>query len=112
VIINLSKNAVESGSDSENITISVAGSNGGSLITVADRGPGMNDEALTNALLPFYSTKRTGSGLGLSLCREIVDAHGGRITLRNRREGGLAVSLWLPAEGVAAQPVPAGSAVA
>ncbi|MEM1437421.1 MAG: ATP-binding protein [Pseudomonadota bacterium] len=112
VIINLSKNAVESGSDPENITISVAGSHGGSLITVADRGPGMNDEALTNALLPFYSTKRTGSGLGLSLCREIVDAHGGRITLRNRREGGLAVSLWLPAEGVAAQPVPAGSAVA
>ncbi|MEL6951316.1 MAG: ATP-binding protein [Pseudomonadota bacterium] len=112
VIINLSKNAVESGSDPERITIRVVGSNTGSLITVADRGPGMNDEALTNALLPFYSTKRTGSGLGLSLCREIVDAHGGRITLRNRREGGLAVSLWLPAAGAAAQPVSAGSAVA
>ena len=41
-------------------------------------------------------TKRDGTGLGLALCREIVDAHDGRIRLANREGGGLAVTLWLP----------------
>jgi two-component system, NtrC family, nitrogen regulation sensor histidine kinase NtrY len=66
-------------------------------IDVFDRGTGMNDAVLTNALVPFYSTKRSGTGLGLALAREIAEAHGGRITLGNREGGGLAVTLILPA---------------
>jgi signal transduction histidine kinase len=66
-------------------------------LQVLDRGSGMSEQVLNNALLPFYSTKRSGTGLGLSLCREIAEAHGGRISLANRPDGGLAVSLWLPA---------------
>jgi signal transduction histidine kinase len=65
-------------------------------IDVLDRGSGMNDAVLTNALVPFYSTKRSGTGLGLALAREIAEAHGGRITLANRDGGGLAVTLILP----------------
>jgi signal transduction histidine kinase len=65
-------------------------------IDVLDRGSGMNDAVLTNALVPFYSTKRSGTGLGLALAREIAEAHGGRITLANREGGGLAVSMILP----------------
>lgn len=62
-----------------------------------DRGSGMSDEVLANALLPFYSTKATGSGLGLTLCREIVEAHGGTLDLAHREGGGVVSRIWLPA---------------
>jgi signal transduction histidine kinase len=68
----------------------------GWTIEVADRGSGLSAEVLRDALLPFYSTKPSGTGLGLTLCREIVEAHGGRISLANREGGGAAMTIWLP----------------
>lgn len=65
-------------------------------LEILDRGKGMNEAVLQNALMPFYSTKRNGTGLGLALTREIVEAHGGRVSLQNRREGGLCVAIFLP----------------
>jgi two-component system, NtrC family, nitrogen regulation sensor histidine kinase NtrY len=53
-------------------------------------------DAVRDALLPFYSTKPAGTGLGLTLCREIVEAHGGRLSLANRVGGGALVTVWLP----------------
>ena len=96
VMINLLKNAVESGSEPAEITVAVQHAVPGFRIEVADRGGGLSPEALRDALLPFYSTKPTGSGLGLTLCREIVEAHGGRLSLANRSGGGAVVTLWLP----------------
>jgi nitrogen fixation/metabolism regulation signal transduction histidine kinase len=100
-LINLLKNARESGSGSDDIELAVNVAPGGFTIEVRDRGPGFSATALENALVPFFSTKDTGTGLGLTLCREIVEAHGGRLRIANRQatDGktfGAVVTIWLP----------------
>jgi len=96
VLINLVKNAQEAGSPPEQIVLTIGDDGRSTRVQVLDRGSGMSEAVLHNALLPFYSTKRAGSGLGLSLCREIAEAHGGGLSLANRPDGGLAVTVWLP----------------
>ena len=96
-LLNLIKNAHESGSPSDAVELTLRRLPDQWRIDILDRGCGMSEAVLAQALLPFYSTKRNGTGLGLALCRDIVEAHGGRISLQNRDGGGLAVGLNLPA---------------
>jgi nitrogen fixation/metabolism regulation signal transduction histidine kinase len=97
VLINLLKNAVESGGPADGITLSIAEVPAGAFeIRVEDRGKGMRDDVMKNALLPFFSTKPSGSGLGLPLCREIVEAHGGTLSIRPRAGGGISVICLIP----------------
>jgi len=95
-LLNLLKNAHESGSRAQDVELQIRRAQDAVRIDVMDRGSGMNDAVLTNALVPFYSTKRSGTGLGLALAREIAEAHGGRISLANREGGGLVVTMILP----------------
>jgi len=85
LLVNLVKNAGEARPDGE-VAAGVQRADGGFEVTVRDRGPGMSEEVLKNALLPFYSTKERGTGLGLALCREIVEAHGGRVGVASEPE--------------------------
>ena len=102
-LLNLVKNAHEAGADatppSDEVRVRLLRLPGWTRLEVLDRGPGMNEAVLQNALLPFYSTKRNGTGLGLALTREIVEAHGGRLSLQNRTDGGLCVAVMLPEAG-------------
>lgn len=96
VLVNLLNNAYESDTPAEDVEVMVAESPGGHVIEVLDRGTGMPEAVLKQAMLPFFSTKRTGTGVGLALSREIVEAHGGQLSLANREGGGLIVSCFLP----------------
>ena len=97
VLINLVKNAHESGGPTGEVKVSVKdAADGGFVLTVVDRGRGMDEEVLRRALVPFYTSKPQGTGLGLPLSSEIVEAHGGRLQLDNRAGGGLTVTCRLP----------------
>jgi two-component system sensor kinase FixL len=68
-------------------------------ITVRDHGPGIPAEVLNRIYEPFFTTKRDGLGMGLSICRFIAEAHGGHLQATNLPEGGAALTFRLPVAG-------------
>lgn len=96
VVTNVINNAHEAGSPEDEVEVEIVEEAEGFRINIRDRGSGMPEAVLKQAMLPFFSTKRTGTGVGLALSREIIEAHGGQLTLANRDGGGLTVSCFLP----------------
>ena len=74
---------------------------GNFLICVADRGPGIPEDALANLFEPFWGTKASGMGIGLAVCRTIAAAHRGSLTAANAPTGGAIFCVRLPAAAVA-----------
>lgn len=95
-VANVLKNAREAGSPDDDIELRVTEEAEHFRVDVLDRGSGMAEPVLGQAMLPFFSTKEGGTGVGLALCREVVEGHGGDLVLANREGGGLIVSLTLP----------------
>jgi signal transduction histidine kinase len=102
VVLNLVLNAVEAmGSVEErsrllSISTEPAGT-AGILVAVHDCGPGIDPERLQRVFDPFYTTKPSGLGMGLSICRSIIAAHGGRLWAEAGRPRGTVFQFTLPA---------------
>ncbi|MEO8719461.1 MAG: HAMP domain-containing sensor histidine kinase [Ginsengibacter sp.] len=91
VLINLVVNAKEALKDRPDAKIVLSGSLSEKqkvLLKVADNGSGINEDVLENIFIPFFSTKKTGSGIGLSLCKQIMMLHKGNITVHSIQNEG------------------------
>jgi signal transduction histidine kinase len=105
VILNLIMNAVEAMSDasSRDLLISTGEDiSNGVLVAVQDSGPGLSRESLERLFEPFYTTKPGGMGMGLSICRSIIKAHGGRVWATANVTQGATFHFSLPAYEVTA----------
>lgn len=94
VLINLVRNAADAldGSTNGRIVLSARLDPGRTILSVADNGPGIPQDDLDQVFIPFFTTKRDGSGIGLSLSRQIMTAHGGEIFV-DSSDGGTTVRL-------------------
>jgi signal transduction histidine kinase/ABC-type uncharacterized transport system substrate-binding protein len=100
ILLNLAINAMDAMQDTAPeqrvLVIATRPAGTGVEFAVTDRGSGIAAESVTRLFEPFYTTKAHGMGLGLSIVRSIVDAHGGRVTVEPREGGGTIFTVWLP----------------
>ncbi len=100
VMLNLITNAIEAMSDvddgNRDLRITAGRDDDDVFITVQDSGPGLTQAALERVFEPFYTTKPTGLGVGLSICHSIIKAHSGALWATNADKGGAVFSFTLP----------------
>jgi PAS domain S-box-containing protein len=98
VIQNLCLNAFQALGAGGALTLRARGEGGQVLLEVADNGPGIPEDKLAKIFEPFYTTKETGSGLGLWICKSIVEQHGGSLEAANLKPRGSLFRILMPAE--------------
>ncbi len=101
IIINLFSNALRAAPRGSSVTIKASLGEHGTLIEVTDEGPGISPEALAHIFERFYKGPGGGLGLGLSIVKELVDAHQGRIDVKSQPGKGTSVKVTLPGENEA-----------
>jgi len=89
VFLNIINNAIDAMPRGGTLTIATAAKPSSVLISVADTGSGLPPDSREKVFQPFFSTKNNGTGLGLTLAKNIVEAHGGAIWFENRGEGAM-----------------------
>ncbi|MEQ1955042.1 PAS domain S-box protein [Mesorhizobium sp. CN2-181] len=107
VLINLMRNAMEAMRDCERrelVVRTAADGSGMIIVEVSDTGPGISDEIAAQLFQPFVTSKRGGMGIGLSISKRIVEAHGGELSASRNAEGGATFRFSLPAIEPATQP--------
>lgn len=89
VLVNLVRNALDAMRETANPRLALRGqlNFGRVVISIEDNGPGIDVETLEQIFVPFFTTKRHGNGIGLSLCRQIINAHGGEIAVDSDSDG-------------------------
>jgi two-component system, LuxR family, sensor kinase FixL len=101
VLVNLIRNAIDAmrscSAKNRRLALTVVRTKADIEITVCDSGSGMSDEAEANVFVPFVSTKPTGMGIGLSICRSFVEMHQGRLWFKRNPTAGVTFHLSLPA---------------
>ena len=99
VLLNLVLNAIEAAGAGCAIVVKTLDDSerGVAIIEVADKGPGMKPETLEKIFEQHFTTKTTGSGLGLAMCRDIVQEHGGHLDVNSQPEEGTTFRITLPA---------------
>jgi PAS domain S-box-containing protein len=96
VFINLIKNAIDAMPNGGKITIDSKEANGSLEISFADIGTGISNEILPKIFSPLFTTKAQGMGLGLAICKRIIEAHGGIITVKTAKGKGTTFTVTLP----------------
>ncbi|MFU0842749.1 MAG: histidine kinase [Burkholderia sp.] len=100
LLLNLLKNAMEAVQDCDNrtveLTVKKAEDGGSVLFRIADHGPGIEDSVKSKLFDAFYSTKTTGMGMGLNICRSIMEIHHGRILISDTPGGGATFTFTVP----------------
>ena len=96
MLVNLVLNAIQAIADAGRIDVTLQETSGAAKITVRDNGRGIPPEQLPNIFRPFFTTKGHGTGLGLSLAKRIVEAHGGTIEVSSVVKEGTEFAITLP----------------
>jgi len=113
VVLNLLVNAIDAvghaGATSPLVAITTRLDSGVVELSVCDRGTGIDPGALPSIFNPFFTTKADGLGMGLSISRSIVEAHGGRITAENNASGGATFRCRFPVKEGGEVPAPSGA---